>query len=554
MERNEKKVITTVLMVTGVICILVAGGISVATAWQHMPEILKKCCMLFVAFGLFTGAYAVGRTNKLYKTELALYYMGVAFLGYFTVSVLGGVQLQFPQENAMKWMMAESVMLVPVVLRWLKKGKNFDTCVGILLLDALMVSFICAWELGSEFFVFALGIITLLLSILDGYFQRNDFRLSGISGGIAVMYLLHACIYGFFALIYAGSGVDAEVGLPMIYAGLATAIVAVSAYKRGTHRLAAMRNILFLFDSFVAVNCINSMCNCPISWTYVVFIAFVINTIITVYMLKKEMMVCQMVFAVVVPFVQLINYYFHSFCFLSGRDEIWYTTYVPFSMVVGVACLVLAFRHKYENEKMTKLLQVAGLELLIGCFMILAASSAKFIGFSFCMVMAMTKLFMVVLVKRPVPRSVFMTSALFFGECGVLTQDFVNVSEQFFTEIQCLWIGVGIVLLGYIWYHSTTIKRIQFVLTVQVFTALFFHNLAVSSLANVLLFGLTCVVLLVLASLKNNKPYAILSGVTVTLLVLYITRDFWLSITWWVYLFVAGVVLVILAVKKEKEM
>ena len=36
------------------------------------------------------------------------------------------------------------------------------------------------------------------------------------------------------------------------------------------------------------------------------------------------------------------------------------------------------------------------------------------------------------------------------------------------------------------------------------------------------------------------------------LIVLYLTRTFWLSIAWWVYLFAAGVGLILYAIKREK--
>ena len=78
-------------------------------------------------------------------------------------------------------------------------------------------------------------------------------------------------------------------------------------------------------------------------------------------------------------------------------------------------------------------------------------------------------------------------------------------------------------------------------------------DLISGGIGNVLILGLTGIVMLIVASLQNNKKYVVASSVTLVLLVLYLTREFWLSIAWWVYLFVAGVILVILAIKKAKE-
>ena len=60
-------------------------------------------------------------------------------------------------------------------------------------------------------------------------------------------------------------------------------------------------------------------------------------------------------------------------------------------------------------------------------------------------------------------------------------------------------------------------------------------------------------ILLIVAAIKNNRVYVILSSVTLFFIAFYVTRSFWLSIAWWIYMFVAGVILVLIAVKKERE-
>ena len=79
------------------------------------------------------------------------------------------------------------------------------------------------------------------------------------------------------------------------------------------------------------------------------------------------------------------------------------------------------------------------------------------------------------------------------------------------------------------------------------------HNVDVEELGNLLFLGITGIIMLVVAAMKNRREYVIASSTTLSLLALYLTREFWLSIEWWVYLFVAGIVLVTIAVKKEKE-
>ena len=68
----------------------------------------------------------------------------------------------------------------------------------------------------------------------------------------------------------------------------------------------------------------------------------------------------------------------------------------------------------------------------------------------------------------------------------------------------------------------------------------------------VLILGVVTLVMLIVATLLKKRDYAMAAAVTLILVALYLTRDLWMSIAWWVYLFVAGVGLVIFAIKKEK--
>ena len=92
----------------------------------------------------------------------------------------------------------------------------------------------------------------------------------------------------------------------------------------------------------------------------------------------------------------------------------------------------------------------------------------------------------------------------------------------------------------------------QFLGTCLLMAALVLHNLAVPALPNVMFLGGTALVMLLVATMRKNKHYAILAAATLILVALYLTREVWMSIAWWVYLFVAGVGLVIFAIKKEK--
>jgi hypothetical protein len=72
-------------------------------------------------------------------------------------------------------------------------------------------------------------------------------------------------------------------------------------------------------------------------------------------------------------------------------------------------------------------------------------------------------------------------------------------------------------------------------------------------LINVLIYGAACVGIIIAAAIRNSREYVIAASVALAMLVIYITRAFWLSIAWWIYLFAAGVVLIVFAVIKERK-
>ena len=66
-----------------------------------------------------------------------------------------------------------------------------------------------------------------------------------------------------------------------------------------------------------------------------------------------------------------------------------------------------------------------------------------------------------------------------------------------------------------------------------------------------LVLGIVMLVVLVWAYLTRKKQWFILAGVTLIAQSIYASREFWKSIAWWVYLLVAGAVLIIIAARSE---
>lgn len=72
-----------------------------------------------------------------------------------------------------------------------------------------------------------------------------------------------------------------------------------------------------------------------------------------------------------------------------------------------------------------------------------------------------------------------------------------------------------------------------------------------TSLANTLVVLTTAVVIMIVSFVIKRKRWFLISSVTLVGLTVYITRDFLMSMSWWVYLLVVGVILIVIAVSNE---
>ncbi len=92
---------------------------------------------------------------------------------------------------------------------------------------------------------------------------------------------------------------------------------------------------------------------------------------------------------------------------------------------------------------------------------------------------------------------------------------------------------------------------LRFILNVIVECVMLAYNLDNGELINVFAFSVVNLALLAYSIIKSDKKYTILSAISMALVVLYMTRDFWKSINWWVYLLVVGIAMIYFAIKRE---
>jgi hypothetical protein len=236
---------------------------------------------------------------------------------------------------------------------------------------------------------------------------------------------------------------------------------------------------------------------------------------------------------------------------------------LPFSLALSFALMILFLRRRLLIFR-----RMAIIQLCTGIVMAVLGAVAEVnggIGFSVSGSIAFFR-FGVILwtIAEAIPcrslaqmriKQVFWTLALFSGIYSLVSlgKMLLPIPTQYLSEYSCLIYAAGIVLLKFIWYDSQEVRVAQFVMTCILLVLLLISDAFHGGLINVLIYGAACVGIILAAAIRNSREYVIAASVALSMLVIYITRAFWLSIAWWVYLFAAGVVLIVFAVIKERK-
>lgn len=560
---KEKKSISTLLLVVGVLFVLVAGSIFVSTAWKYLSPEMKEFCLFLVSGGLFVGAYRLDKQKHLPKIATAFYYMGVAFLGYFTMAVFGGM-VQYDQglpsdlvvqNNSMRVLLSCGVMSVPVAWRLFTRKKCMDLTALILLVDTVLFATIYAFSLSFQMFTILLAACVLVFAGVHYWFVRNGGREAGLQLVITVGYGVHAAIY-LFCLAIMPFADGEKTGLMSVFT-LVLGVVTWLSYGERKYRFFRILNSIsifwFVFELSYELNEIFAWG--VEAYTLHMFV-FLVDVLIWLWLQRGEMKGMLLIYEGIIWLAQLSECYDYDYPGVS--------VFLPFGFLLAGA---LGFQYYKEQNILDRNLciwSIVGNVLVYGTAIFGVDISATYGSsfywmmdvFFYALVGMMIREFLPGKTGKSICSTLVLTMVLFnLGNLADLILFAENgLPARLEAELDGVLAGMGIVLLKHIWYDSTkSVRVIQLVLTCMTMAALLLHNLFWGELGCVLILGLVSGIMLIVASKKNHKGYAILAAVTLIIMVLYLTRQFWLSIAWWVYLFVAGVVLIRLAIKKEKE-
>lgn len=148
-------------------------------------------------------------------------------------------------------------------------------------------------------------------------------------------------------------------------------------------------------------------------------------------------------------------------------------------------------------------------------------------------------------------RKAAFTLALGLGIWFWWRQTFVTVPAVIWLESNLFPVAAGAAVFPVIWGKGRNVKRLQNGILagcLLLLTVAAFHT---GDVRDALILEIICLLAFLAAGRAKNRFWKNLSGTVLVLVVLYMTKVFWLSLSWWVYLLAAGIGLIAFAAWTE---
>lgn len=137
--------------------------------------------------------------------------------------------------------------------------------------------------------------------------------------------------------------------------------------------------------------------------------------------------------------------------------------------------------------------------------------------------------------------------------CTILwIQPIFTIPNVLFTEWNCLPLIILSISIGYIWKENPQIMEyLPFGTTLLVSIILSISAIESQLLVDAFILLISLIIILIISFMIKRKKWFVFSTVESIVLTLYLTRSFWLSIAWWVYLLVVGLFMISIGATNE---
>lgn len=135
-----------------------------------------------------------------------------------------------------------------------------------------------------------------------------------------------------------------------------------------------------------------------------------------------------------------------------------------------------------------------------------------------------------------------------------MVQPFVEFKEIIALEMQILPILLYLFAIRFLWKNRTgVIDIITFAAYVVSYIVLFFSALVSGELADGLIIMITALAMLIFSFSVKKKKWFVLAVTVLVTTALFMSRGFWASLGWWVYLLAAGLLLIAIGSLNEMK-
>lgn len=506
-------------LIIGVVFIVLAGLIFATTTWHILPDICKVFGVLGCAVLFFGASFFAEKRFKVHKTSNAFYVLGSIFL-FLTILAAAYFKLlgaEFLLEGRNRWKVLWAGSVVTVFAFWAGLKRFDDKVYTQACLWGISISLFFmaqAFSFGWDGFAAVMMIYSAIIVSVREYLNQHSFEKKGLrrilSDGFGLFAPIHFWV---FAVLTALRGLSAI----WIMAG-ACAI----GYNGPFHG----KVWFFSFTAFGMAS----------------MAALMIGTYVLTR--RKQTKNYGELFSVAV---------LETILYTAG----WITEISAYRMAVINLAFLLIQIARYHKRRETQLPGLfwdicGGGSLLFSIVAITIAGNDKW-RFAYLLMAAFYCLQYrkVESVKK---------QALSFSACFVAAafwlQPFGLWPQEIRLEMGLLPVAWLLWTTGLIWDTVPWVSSLQnfgyMLCLVLLFVDAVVSGLVVDSL---LLEGI-CLGVFVRAQIKERVWWVRISGGMSLAAALFMTRGFWLSISWWVYLLAAGIGLVVLAgfmEKKEKE-
>lgn len=593
MNDKNKNAIAVMVMAVGVVFVLIAGCVYATTTWNYQPESVKKLILVLCTIGLF-GLERFFRIREIWpRTQLAVYDLAVAFLGFTVLAFLGGVSFpKLADADSAKLMAAFAVMAVLVgnrVRTGASSQRVFHFSVLLFLLDGILVwgFSACITLFGIEPSYFGIVLAGVLLAYSLFFMTGQEFLKSS------------PVMYGIYLVFFAGHAAAflREFGGELLWVdreGLGEqifvlALLCLAAYilwktleQAGTsgHMDTFFRCLHSIFLMW-GIYAVSYLAACQMIsqgadgdadaniWRLACLLAYLVNVGLMLCLLRREMIFLLLRIA---PLLTAFQWLGAAVVYgEANRPE-----YYPLSLVCMAALFLLPWAAQRKGIEMPKKpYYIAGILQAVSWIVFLAGKTVMeaegyfdyLILCVFCVLYTIYFVNRALLSKWETWGKILLTISLLPGIGIFRFLPWFEVPDQFRIEYICTLAGAAVYLYGKIWCGNsedaeeeglcavadsgdtgrTLVRLVQFVLSCCLLSVLLLWNMRGGKAENALLLGGASMLMICIAGYLKRRNYMLAGVVVLFLLVVYVTRTLWLNIAWWAYLLAAGIILIVLA-------